>query len=78
MSTNLSSTNQLATYSFGEGISTITLDDGKANVMSVQMLAEINAALDEAEKRGGVVILTGREKMFSGGFDLSVFKAGDQ
>ena len=78
MSTNLSSTNQLATYSFEEGISTITLDDGKANVMSVQMLAEINAALDEAEKRGGVVILTGREKMFSGGFDLSVFKAGDQ
>ena len=46
--------------------------------MSVQMLAEINAALDEAEKRGGVVILTGREKMFSGGFDLSVFKAGDK
>ena len=39
MSTNLSPTNQLATYSFGEGISTITLDDGKANVMSVQMLA---------------------------------------
>ena len=78
MSTNLSSTNQLATYSLEEGISTITLDDGKANVMSVQMLAEINAALDEAEKRGGVVILTGREKMFSGGFDLSVFKAGDQ
>ncbi len=78
MSTKLSSTNRLVTYSFEEGISTIMLDDGKANVMSVQMLAEINAALDEAEKRGGVVILMGREKMFSGGFDLSVFKAGDQ
>ena len=74
MSTNI----QLATYTFEEGISTITLDDGKANVMSVQMLDEINAALDEAEKQGGVVILTGREKMFSGGFDLSVFKSGDQ
>ena len=78
MTTNLSTKNQLATYSFEEGISTITLDDGKANVMSVQMLEEINVALDDAERQGGVVILTGREKMFSGGFDLSVFKAGDQ
>ena len=78
MSTNLSTNNQLATYSFEEGISTITLDDGKANVMSVQMLEEINAALDDAERQGGVVILTGREKMFSGGFDLTVFKAGDK
>jgi len=78
VSTNLSTNNQLATYSFEEGISTITLDDGKANVMSVQMLEEINAALDDAERQGGVVILTGRDKMFSGGFDLSVFKAGDQ
>jgi len=78
MTTNLSTRNQLATYSFQEGISTITLDDGKANVMSVQMLEEINVALDDAERQGGVVILTGREKMFSGGFDLSVFKAGDQ
>ena len=78
MTTNLSTKNQLATYSFEEGISTITLDDGKANVMSVQMLEEINVALDDAERQGGAVILTGREKMFSGGFDLSVFKAGDQ
>lgn len=78
MTTNLSTKNQLATFSFEEGISTITLDDGKANVMSVQMLEEINVALDDAERQGGVVILTGREKMFSGGFDLSVFKAGDQ
>ena len=74
MTTNLSTKNQLATYSFEEGISTITLDDGKANVMSVQMLEEINVALDDAERQGGVVILTGREKMFSGGFDLSVFQ----
>ena len=78
MTTNLSTKNQLATFSFEEGISTITLDDGKANVMSVQMLEEINVALDDAERQGGAVILTGREKMFSGGFDLSVFKAGDQ
>ena len=71
------STNNLVTYSFSEGISTIALDDGKANVMSIAMINEINQALDQAESNGGVVIITGRENMLSGGFDLGVFKAGD-
>lgn len=64
------------TYSFSDNISTIALDDGKANVMSVQMLTEINSALDQAEANGGVVILTGNAKLLSGGFDLAVFKEG--
>ena len=68
----------IVTYEFANGISTICLDDGKANVMSVQMLSQINAALDEAESNGGVVIITGRDNMFSGGFDLGAFKSGDQ
>ena len=71
------SANNLVTYSFSEGISTIALDDGKANVMSIAMINEINQALDQAESNGGVVVITGREKMLSGGFDLGVFKAGD-
>lgn len=64
------------TYSFSDNISTIALDDGKANVMSVQMLNEINSALDQAEANGGVVIITGNAKLLSGGFDLAVFKEG--
>ncbi len=68
----------LLTYTFADGVSTIKLDDGKANVMSIQMLTEINAALDQAESAGGVLILTGRDGMLSGGFDLGVFKAGDK
>jgi enoyl-CoA hydratase len=68
---------QLVTYSFENNISLITMDDGKANVFSVQMLKELYAALDQAEQAGSVVIIAGREKMFSGGFDLSVFKSGD-
>lgn len=68
----------LVHYKFDDSLSFITLDDGKANVMSVQMLSEINAALDQAEQNGGVVILTGREKILSGGFDLGVFKRGDK
>lgn len=61
-------------YQLQDGIATLTLDDGKANVMSMAMLGEINAALDRAEADRAVVVLRGRPGMFSGGFDLSVFK----
>jgi enoyl-CoA hydratase len=56
-------------------ISTITLDDGKANVLSVEMLGQLNAALDRAESDKCAVLITGREGMFSGGFDLGVFRS---
>lgn len=59
-----------------DDVSVISMDDGKANAMSPAMLKALNEALDKAEAKGGVVILTGREKMFSGGFDLSIFKQG--
>jgi len=67
----------LVTYELDDGIATITLDDGKLNVFSTQMLREAHAALDEAERAGAVVILTGREGCFSAGFDLSVFASGE-
>ncbi len=52
------------------------MDDGKVNVLSIPMLGEINAALDQAESAGAVVVLTGRDGRFSGGFDLAVLRAG--
>jgi enoyl-CoA hydratase len=65
----------ILTYELSDGIATISLDDGKANVMSVRMLAGITDALDRAlAEHAGAVVLTGRAGMFSGGFDLSVFK----
>lgn len=66
----------LVTYQYTDSIATITLDDGKVNVLSPQMLAEINAALDRATADRAVVIVTGREGMFSAGFDLRVLTAG--
>ena len=59
-------------------VSTIQLDDGKANALSVEMFAQLNAALDRAEAEKTVVLLSGRQGMFSGGFDLAVFKQGKQ
>ncbi|RLB39417.1 MAG: crotonase/enoyl-CoA hydratase family protein [Deltaproteobacteria bacterium] len=67
---------KLVSYEHSEGIGTITMDDGKVNAMSVTMMQEINAALDQAEEDGAVVILTGRKGVFSAGFDLAVFKQG--
>ncbi len=63
-------------YELDGRIATIAMDDGKANVLSLAMQAEINEGLDRAERDGAVVILTGREGRFSGGFDLKVFAAG--
>ncbi len=37
-------------YKLEHPICTITLDDGKVNCLSPLMLAEVNAALDRAEK----------------------------
>ncbi len=64
------------TYELEDAIATITMDDGKVNVMSLQMLTEINAALDQALADRAVVVLTGREGVFSAGFDLPVLRAG--
>ncbi|MBS1869491.1 MAG: crotonase/enoyl-CoA hydratase family protein [Actinobacteria bacterium] len=66
----------LATYSLADGIAAIALDDGKANALSVAMLAELSAAFDRAEADGAIVLLTGRERTFSGGFDLRTEPAG--
>lgn len=59
-----------------DGIATVTMDDGKANALSLAMLGEVGAALDRAEADGAVVVLTGRPGRFSAGFDLSVLMAG--
>jgi enoyl-CoA hydratase len=62
------------TYALDGSVATLTMDDGKANVMSLAMLDAINAALDRAEADGAVVLLTGRERIFSGGYDLGMFE----
>ncbi len=61
-------------YSLADGVATIKLDDGKANAMSVTMIAAIVAALTRAENDKAIVVIEGRPGMFSGGFDLGAFK----
>lgn len=68
---------KLASYELDDGIATITIDDGKVNAFSIEMLRAVHDAVDRAERDGAIVILTGRERCFSAGFDLRVF-AGEQ
>jgi enoyl-CoA hydratase len=66
-------------YELQNNIATITIDDGKANVVGIAFLDAINAALDRAEQeKVAAVILKGREGMFSAGFDLGEFKNGPE
>ena len=53
----------------------ITLNNGKVNAISPEVIVEVNKALDDAENAGAVVILTGKAGILSGGFDLKTMKA---
>jgi len=66
----------LVTYALADGIATIAMDDGKANALSAAMLGELAAAFEHAERDDAIVVLTGRERTFSGGFDLRTEPAG--
>ncbi|WP_028478488.1 crotonase/enoyl-CoA hydratase family protein [Nocardia sp. CNY236] len=68
---------ELVTYQLGNGVATITLDDGKANVMSEKMIRAVATAFDRAEADRAVVLLTGRPGMFSAGYDLATFSRSE-
>lgn len=65
-------------FEAGQTVSTITIDDGGANVMSRGTLEALDGALDAAEAEETVLLLAGREGMFSGGFDLDTFDEGGE
>lgn len=62
-----------------DGVMVVHLDDGKANALSAQVIAEITAALDHAEADPGIgaLVLHGRDGKFCAGFDLGVMRGGD-
>jgi enoyl-CoA hydratase len=72
----MKNTNEFVQYELRGNVATIRIDDGKRNALSPDVLREIYQALDQAEKDRAVVILTGRESVFSAGFDLKVMQRG--
>jgi enoyl-CoA hydratase len=66
------------TYRLKDGVATISMDDGKVNVMSTAMLHGLGAAFDRAERDEAIIVLrSARQGIFSAGFDLKVFAAND-
>jgi enoyl-CoA hydratase len=68
----------LISYQLDDGIATLTLDNGKVNAISPEVIAAFNAALDQATTDGAVVIITGQPGILSGGYDLKVMTSGPQ
>ncbi|MDO7929804.1 crotonase/enoyl-CoA hydratase family protein [Pseudomonas sp. KFB-139] len=62
----------LISYQLEDGIATLTLNNGKVNAISPDVIAAFNAALDQAETDRAVVIVTGQPGILSGGYDLKV------
>jgi enoyl-CoA hydratase len=58
-------------------VAVITVDDGKANAYSPDVLTAISEAFDKADADGAAaVLLQGRPGRFSAGFDLSIMTSG--
>ena len=66
-----------ATLSQENNISVIKLDDGKANAFSHEMLTIFNELLARVPRDSGALVITGRDGLFSGGFDLKTLSTGD-
>jgi len=68
----------LVSYEKSAGVATVSMDDGKVNVMSTAMLSELTTAFERAEKDGVTVILTSaRRGIFSAGFDTKILGRKD-
>lgn len=67
---------ELIAYHLEDGIATLTLNNGKVNAISPDVIAAFNAALDQAVTDRAVVIITGQPGILSGGYDLKVMTAG--
>ena len=70
-------TDPIATLTQDNDISIIKLDDGKANAFSYDMLTQVNELLAKVPRDSGALVITGRDGLFSGGFDLKTLAAGD-
>jgi enoyl-CoA hydratase len=61
-----------------QGIHMATIDDGKANALSFEVIAGLRAALETSIGDSAPLIIAGREGYFSAGFDLQVMRSGDR
>jgi enoyl-CoA hydratase len=61
-----------------DGVMVTTVDDGKVNALSFDLMAGLRSAIAAASAQGRPLVITGREGCLSAGFDLAVVNSGDQ
>jgi enoyl-CoA hydratase len=70
---------EVVLYDVRDRIAHVTIANGKANALSPDVIAALDAALTRAEDAGeeqvGVMLITGAPGMFSGGFDLKIMRS---
>jgi len=66
----------LLTYALDGSTAVVTMDDGKANALSNEMIDQLLAALTRAEGEAKAMVLAGRPEKFCAGFDLKVMMSG--
>ena len=72
-----SSSSDAVSFERDGAVAIISVDDGKANAYSPDVLTAIAAGFDQAEAGGATaVLLQGRPGRFSAGFDLSIMTSG--
>ena len=57
-------------------VTVVSIDDGKVNALTPDLLDSLFGALDTAEAHAGAVVLAGRPGVFSAGLDLNVMRGG--
>lgn len=66
-------------YECVDGLATITIDDGKVNVMTQALLDRLCQCIDQARTDQALILLkSGRESVFSAGFDVKPLASGDR
>jgi enoyl-CoA hydratase len=72
----------LVSYEVRDNIAIASIDNGKANVISPEVVEGLDAALTEAEAAGadevGALVIAGKPGFLSGGFDLAIMMSSAQ
>ena len=61
-----------------DGVMVTTVDDGKVNALSFEIIAGIRSAIATASEQRRPLVITGRDGCLSAGFDLAVVNSGDE
>jgi enoyl-CoA hydratase len=61
-----------------EGVMVTTVDDGKVNALTFELMEGLRSAIASASEQGRPLVITGRDGCLSAGFDLAVVNSGEE